>query len=95
MIWPPGSFSWLLILTVACTQRQNAVTFKIICRFFKFICRWLDMLLDGANHEALPGRVYDFPRYPRQRIDLHQAGDLSQQTVQQAEIAARDPDDGR
>ena len=53
------------------------------------------MPLGGTNDEALPGRFYDFPRHPRQRIDLHQAGDLRQQTVQQAEIAARDPDDGR
>ena len=59
----------------------DVVTFKITCRFFTFICRWFDRPLGSTNNEALPGRVYDFPRHPRQRIDLHQAGDLSQQTM--------------
>ena len=53
------------------------------------------MPLGGTDNEALPGCVYDFLRHPRQRIDLHHAGDLCQQTMQQTEIAARDPDDGR
>ena len=53
------------------------------------------MPLGSTDNEALPGCVYDFLRHPRQRIDLHQAGDLRQQTMQQTEIAARDPDDGR
>jgi hypothetical protein len=43
----------------------------IVSRFFKFIGRWLDMPLGGTNNETLPGRFYDSPRHPRQRIDLH------------------------
>ena len=40
------------------------------------------MALGGTKNEALPGRVYDFPRHPKQCIDLHQAGDRSQQPMQ-------------
>jgi len=82
--------------TLAEEKSLNSMSLlKLPVVFFKFICRWFDMPLGGTDNEALPGCVYDFLRHPRQRIDLHHAGDLRQQTMQQTEIAARDPDDGR
>ena len=72
-----------------------AVTFRIMCRNFRIMCRSSSILLDGANDEALPRRFHDLLRHLGQGVDLHEARNLCQQAMQETEVPARDPHDGR
>src|SRR5216683_4171050 len=56
---------------------MRSVTFSIICRDFSIICRDFSIMcrssympLGSANDEVFPCRFHDFPRHPRQGIDL-------------------------
>jgi hypothetical protein len=71
------------------------VTFGIIRRDFGIICRSACMPSGSTNDEAFPRRFHHLPCHLSQGVDLDEAGNLRQQTMQYAEVASRNPDDGR
>ncbi len=51
--------------------------------------------LQAADDQRLTGGFDDFPGDRAQVVDLHDALNLSEQTLNEAEVAARDAGDGR
>ena len=47
-----------------------------------------------ADHQAFAGCFYHLTGNSLQTIELDEASDLGNQTIEQAKVARRDPDDG-
>src|SRR5688572_30538227 len=47
-----------------------------------------------ANHETSTGRVHDLAGDRLQAVELRDTSDLGHETIEQAKVARRDPDDG-
>ena len=60
----------------------SGVTLRIICRDFRITCRSAYMPSGSTNDEAFPRRFHHLPRHLSQGVDLDEAGNLRQQTMQ-------------
>jgi len=67
------------------------VTFRTLWRLF-LGATWR---LQAADDKRLAGGLYDFPGDRAQVVDLHNAPDLGEQSLDESEVAAGDTGDGR
>src|ERR1019366_5892143 len=69
-----------------------ALTCAVLCALFCTV--WNVHILDRANDQAFARRFHNRGADAVQPVDLQHTGNLRQQAVEQAEVAAGDPQDG-